>query len=391
MKGIQQKSYLWVSSDNRTVTSTSTTSFNVKVQMPIRNVVSLDVVNAVIDYKAPNIVPHDMIAFTIDDLVPDPYTETAPSGSGYTVLNDVLEQLFPSPLFTVSAGENIGVPFATVTTTAGATMVPSLRGMTFNNNEIRGFLGLTTAPLLPTLGEVPPQEGVPNPHTPQLTWTFPVVNVESKDRFTSSLDGDATVVVQDVTRQTNAYGFPNGVRYSTAVSVKEAFQDLLPRFNVRLVDDALVLELPLSETLSPINVADHQLYVANNDFAVILGLFDDTILLPVLANGDGVLRWTFPRTLKLPRPPPYLFVQSQELGNNVTSAAGDINFFRMLIGKPSGADVQFLIEENQRVDFITNAPRDLNEIDVAVLLPDKTVVNNADGSFSMLLEIVQAI
>jgi hypothetical protein len=43
------------------------------------------------------------------------------------------------------------------------------------------------------------------------------------------------------------------------------------------------------------------------------------------------------------------------------------------------------------VDFITRPPRDMNNIDITVLLPDKTTLDNGGGSVGLLLQIVQTI
>jgi hypothetical protein len=269
MLGIQQKSYLWVSSDNRTSNSRSTTSFNLRLQTPLQNVISVEVVKAGLEYKAPNILPKGSPSFVLNDLVLDPST---------------------------------GDPVITPTT----------------------------------------------------------------------------------------YEFHNLVHYPTPASVMEALQDILPSYIIRLVDDALVLELPMLKTVTPTVPEDHLLIVEDTEFQKILGMSKDTVF-PVVDDDKQVIRWSFPRSLKIPKPPPFFFIQSQELGNDVISTAGNINFFRVFVGKPLGADPSILLDENQVISPVVTAPREINDIDVSVLLPDRTVLNNGDGSFSMLLEIVQTI
>jgi hypothetical protein len=385
MKAVQKKSYLWVGSENRTVTSPSSSQFDVTVQTPYRNVIAVDVVKAVIDYKAPNVAPNTYTSIVLNDRVENPYIETVEAG-GYDSITEVLAHMFPAESgFEVTTGTDAsGDFFAYVTTTAGYTMAPNLRSLKLNNEEIRAYLGLNDELLIPTLGELPG----PNPHTPILTWTF--FQYQPDEPYSGSLEEDAIVSVNDVAREELEWDFPNDVRHSTPVSVKEALQNVLPKYNVRLVDDALVLELPFAATFTPTKAEDHHMLVPNAEFQAILGVGGEE-LVPVVDDAAAVIRWTFPRTVKLPKAPPFLFIQSQELGNTATTAAGDLNFFRVLIGKPTGADPEFLIDENMRVDFITRPPRDMNNIDITVLLPDKTTLDNGGGSVGLLLQIVQTI
>jgi hypothetical protein len=50
-----------------------------------------------------------------------------------------------------------------------------------------------------------------------------------------------------------------------------------------------------------------------------------------------------------------------------------------------------LAQTNNRVDAYINAPRTLQDIDIKLVYPDGTAVNNNGGRFTLLLEIVRIV
>jgi hypothetical protein len=230
-------------------------------------------------------------------------------------------------------------------------------------------------PIIPTLAY---PSGVPT-----LTWTFPNEPVFPETEYVP--DAEESVTIKNVNNEPSEVDIPEG-RYSLT-TLKEVLQDVLPTgYVVKVVDGGLVFEQDLDGLADPINVSDFALKVTSLGLRSILGLTGDVT--PVLTD---VLRWTLPKSVKLPKPAPYLFIQSQELGNIAASAANDINFFRMLVAEPSAADEAYIVDTNTRVDSFVIPPRTIQNIDIVVALPNKTVLNNGGGSVSLLLEIVQSI
>ena len=84
----------------------------------------------------------------------------------------------------------------------------------------------------------------------------------------------------------------------------------------------------------------------------------------------------------------YLLLQSNELGTDIITATGDTGFYRLLLADPRNSVVTLV---NNRVDTYLHTPRRLQNIDIRVMFPDRTVVNNRGGSLTILLEVVRSI
>lgn len=370
-----RRSFLMVSSDNKTYTSNSNTDFYVKLQEPLRNVVQVDVVSAVLNYTVPNITT-GANSFVLKDLVNTPYSPSVDAPRSITFA-DLIQVLFTAPFTANTSGSTI-----TVKTTAGS-MVPADRVLTASTTQLQEWLGLESTDLLPTLGTVADST------TPQLTWTFPLMpTAASTTGELLQVTETATINITNYNVVSTTYTIPQSLY--TPSTLKEKLRDLLPAgFMVRLVDEALVIEQSFDTLITPIVETQHNLTVASSTLRTILGL-TTTDTTPVLAASDGVLRWTFPRVVKLPKAHPFLLLQSDELGNNISNAAGDISFFRMLVASRSTADQDYFIDQSTRVQPYLDAPRSLSLIDIKVLLPNKTVAPSG-GSVNLLLEIVQTI
>jgi hypothetical protein len=374
MKQQQVKSYLFVSSNNRALTSSSTTNFTVPLQTALQNVVSIDLINTVIDYKAPNITAAQGNTLLFEKIVSLPdYVGTIDDLDSFPSMFSLVTALFgDGSVFAV--GYTVSGTKLTVTTTSGG-MVPSKRPLTASSSNLQEVLGMGQDPIIPTLAY---PSGVPT-----LTWTFPNEPVFPETEYVP--DAEESVTIKNVNNEPSEVDIPEG-RYSLT-TLKEVLQDVLPTgYVVKVVDGGLVFEQDLDGLADPINVSDFALKVTSLGLRSILGLTGDVT--PVLTD---VLRWTLPKSVKLPKPAPYLFIQSQELGNIAASAANDINFFRMLVAEPSAADEAYIVDTNTRVDSFVIPPRTIQNIDIVVALPNKTVLNNGGGSVSLLLEIVQSI
>ena len=155
---------------------------------------------------------------------------------------------------------------------------------------------------------------------------------------------------------------------------------------------------PLSEMLdngvevAPFTLNDFAITVSSSILTKILGvsLLSQTVV-PVNNASDGefgTLRWAFPDPTVLKGISPYLFIQSNKLGADIHTANNNLAFWRMVMNDTLNYEITMT---NNRVDTYLDAPRTLQDIDIKLLFPDGSVVNNNGGSFTLLLEIVRQI
>jgi hypothetical protein len=115
------------------------------------------------------------------------------------------------------------------------------------------------------------------------------------------------------------------------------------------------------------------------------------VLAPVFTASEGpygTYRWLFPHPVQLSGIYPYLFIQSRALGTDIRVANGNMGFWRMLLND----QVNYaLAQTNNRVDTYINTPITLQDIDIKLVYPDGTPVNNNGGRFTLLLEIVRLV
>ena len=83
-----------------------------------------------------------------------------------------------------------------------------------------------------------------------------------------------------------------------------------------------------------------------------------------------------------------VFIQSRALGTDIRVANGNQGFWRMLL---NNIDTNELTLTNSRVDTYTDFPRVLREIDIKLVNPDGSVVDNNGGRFAFVMEIVRRI
>ena len=165
---------------------------------------------------------------------------------------------------------------------------------------------------------------------------------------------------------------------------------LLAGYTVRVSNsNVLTVELELGEIDSN-DPAERGILVTSSTLRRVLGLTSSRQR-PVFNAADGphgTLRWSFPRPMVLSQTGGYMMLQSRELGNQIITSTGDVEFYRLLINDPTNNVVSMV---NNRVDTYLQAPRTIKDIDVRLLFPDKTVVDNRGGSLTLLLEIVRTL
>ena len=159
------------------------------------------------------------------------------------------------------------------------------------------------------------------------------------------------------------------------------------------ISKKLVIELELNNTDSQSIVGRN--ITASATVSYLLGitatLKSSGTLTPTLVATDGpfgTVRWTFPYSVKLTGISPYLFIQSRALGTDIKVANGATGFWRMLLNDQENNSLSMM---NNRVDTYTSEPRTLQDIDVTLVYPDGSNVNNNGGRFTLLLEIVRLV
>ena len=108
-------------------------------------------------------------------------------------------------------------------------------------------------------------------------------------------------------------------------------------------------------------------------------------------DGDsvhGTYRWYFPYPVNLTGIYPYMFIQSRALGTDIRTANNTMGFWRMILNDPVNYQVSMV---NNRVDPYQRSPTTLQQVDVKLIYPDGSVVNNNGGRFAVLLEIIRRV
>ena len=230
---------------------------------------------------------------------------------------------------------------------------------------------------------------------------LPLVNVVKTDLVQCIMDynianvvaPNSTIVIEEGPGQDNVTTM-NSVKIDdglyTPHTLTAELNALLPKYLVQISNaDFLSIEYELGETDSN-DVTHRDLYVSSSAFRRVLGLTSSTLRPSFNANDGafGTLRWKFPRPVQLTQTAQYLMLQSRELGNQIITSTGDVEFYRLLLNDPTNNVVSMV---NNRVDTYLQAPRTIKDIDIRLLFPDKSVVNNRGGSFTLLIEVVRSI
>ena len=149
------------------------------------------------------------------------------------------------------------------------------------------------------------------------------------------------------------------------------------------------------------NIGNRNIECFNGPLSYILGLINtptftggavSTTLVPSTVSPavgvNGTYRWNFPYPVQLSGIYPYLFIQSRALGTDIRVANGNMGYWRMVLNDQVNYSLNMV---NNRVDTYTNEPLTLKDIDIKLVYPDGTPVNNNGGRFTLLLEIVRLV
>ena len=85
--------------------------------------------------------------------------------------------------------------------------------------------------------------------------------------------------------------------------------------------------------------------------------------------------------------PSFFLVQSRNLGTDVVASSGSIGYWRLI---PNTASNGYLAYTNSREDSYLTSGRTIQDIDIQLLLPNGTIVNNGGKPVRLLLEAVIA-
>ena len=397
-----RKDYVLLSSDARTADSLSTTDFTVKLTHPLENVVKTDIVQLIMDYKVANIVAPDntlvigegsILGANVYDIVTIPGTSWGMSA---------LQSLINGQLASGAGGMRWFVGTASMITNLDDIMDAALRiviqfdatGLSTADYESRvltadsdlsAFLGIP-------IGEsIIPSLYTADGTTKYLQWVFP-----------SNMDatGSTTFSSPQVLQILRTPGVLEPV--NTTITIEQGLytpQTLEEELN-SLLDPAYVIQVSLSGVLTityPLTATDdpsgnRTITVSSSTLRKQLGMRTSPHTLnPTYDSGNGpygTFTWTFPRPMFLSQTATYLLLQSTELGTDIITATGDTGFYRLLLADPRNSVVTLV---NNRVDTYLHTPRRLQNIDIRVMFPDRTVVNNRGGSLTILLEVVRSI
>ena len=159
------------------------------------------------------------------------------------------------------------------------------------------------------------------------------------------------------------------------------------------VSGKLMIEFVLQNSTAD-TVANRHISCTSPILSQVLGLsltHTSANLIPTTNLNDGVngtYRWSFPYPVKLSGLYPYLFIQSSALGVDIRVANGNIGYWRMLLNDQVNYS---LTMTNNRVDNYMDVSKVLHDIDIKLVYPDGSVVNNNGGRFTLLLEIVRLV
>jgi hypothetical protein len=151
----------------------------------------------------------------------------------------------------------------------------------------------------------------------------------------------------------------------------------------------LDLILPVSTSSFPLSVVGRVFSITATSPAVqgFLGMSSSTrfgVFTSSLGSFGG-MRLTMPREIVLPGLNPYILIQSGALGNDTMTTKG-LMFWRALVNDANNPTLQIA---NFREDtYFSPHPWRLYNIDVRIVYPDGTLLNNRNGVISFLIEVI---
>lgn len=376
-----RKQFVLINSDDRTVSSISTTDFNVVLREPINNVVKTDLVAVSMDYNMANVTAPNNTFQIKTSVVLTPavaakaaYTEEIPAVPAVTerveaVPAETHEEIQSpagwyykavdgdafSPLPDYSRDEPVGFYGPRENEAAG----------TYWNAEA-SYITVIDVPAIPAY------DRIVTPAIPAQTINHPAVIA------VPGIYGEATA---NYTIDEDQYT-PAELR----AMLEEVFGGQNGYFDVFLVNRNLRIEYWFAaETLVPEERVFK--FVCNNStLRTVLGMTSSTITGTYLSTiGDfGGSRINFPRAVRLPSTSPFIMIQSAELGIKTKTSSG-LGFWRALINDPSTDTLQIA---NNRTDEYLDEPKRLQDIDIRLGFPNGAKVDNRGAAFSILIEVV---
>ena len=375
-----RKDYVLVSSDARNALSASTTDFTVSLAIPLLNVIRTDVVQIIMEYNVPNIAAPNN-AFVIEGGISQSISSVY---KGFPVGSYSSTQHVESTLaYILGAKYTVSSVDDTLTVSVNA-MTDARLTFTVTSPSLRDVLGMSS----PTLTSQQVLGVTPAGNKQQ--WVFPNTvlggsEVEPDNGSYPFLDVQElteTVITTPVTIEDGLY---------TPAMVAEILADRLPGYTVQAsTANIITMERILTADSLDETGNSNELIVTSAVLRGVLGLKEERLKPTFNGNiGDhGSFKWVFPRPMKLTQTPPYLLLQSRELGNKILSATGDASYFRLLLVETKNG---FVFATNERVDTYKEAPRTIKDIDIRLILPNKTIVDNLGGSLTLLLEVVRSV
>ncbi len=82
----------------------------------------------------------------------------------------------------------------------------------------------------------------------------------------------------------------------------------------------------------------------------------------------------------------FFFIQSRALGTDIVTAGANNGFWRMVLFDANAGVSQM----NNRVDRYFECPRDIQDIDIRLLLSNRTPLST-NGTFQFLLEVIREV
>ena len=89
----------------------------------------------------------------------------------------------------------------------------------------------------------------------------------------------------------------------------------------------------------------------------------------------------------VPFQPSYFLIQSRYLGTDVVTASGVTGYWRMIPNSGLGPNGTLIYSNSREDDYLRN-PRNLQDIDIKLLLPDGTIANNGIKPLRLVIEVI---
>ena len=176
------------------------------------------------------------------------------------------------------------------------------------------------------------------------------------------------------------------------VAIVQAINDTLNNTNALsvctgiLIGSVIRLELEFPQTPTTTNEQKFTITCTSPTFRVVLGMTSTSISGTYISSIGlyGGSRITMPSGITLTGLFPYFLIQSVALGNDTMTTKG-LYFWRAIVNNPYNTTLEVA---NNRTDDYVYAPKMIYEIDVRIIFPNGSIVDNRGGTFAFLVELV---